>query len=702
MPVDAPTYRDLVAALVELHQTGRKLLLYPPTHALIPKAIDNVIKRFNGLWTDRQDLTITVGAKHLLIGGEPLDPQNPVLAELTRTLSAAHVARLTFRQGLDGDGLTRFFAWFQSKSADEAARQSNLSALHQAVPAITVALVSFRSAVTDHADGAHGGTWDQLLDALLEAGMGEQSRAEGVAEADRDRPERVAEMINRAAGSGDAGRYERLVLEHLQRLAAPLRDPVTGEARTAVLPEAERRRLVTLIERLDPPVRERLFRLAFNPESQGPGALVAVLDQLSEPVLLEVLCQIQAHQGAISIPTLELLRKFVGVSRERPELAPSIMEHLDGLDLADRHALYAELFHKKTEKNFYPENYEQTIKGLSGVAPSGGPIPHEPVPDLVDPVGDVEIHAHLVTVMTELVQHPTAAANQSELIDRLAGAIEDPLVNDHADMAFHIFETLKEIRSDDPAARGTLQATMTRVIAPVVQALPKLDKTRGAAVADHLVTIGEPVVRPLLDALNNAPDMVLRKRILDILARIGRPIGPAVMDALGDDRWFVVRNMILLLGEAKVVEAAPRIIPFASHASEQVRIETLRALNQILNVDHALDLFASAIFDTDDRVASCAIGILCQRPTPNVVERLQELFESDDKRLTDPRKLKIIDALARGKDPSCVALLSRLAKRRRFILFDRPRQAGIRKAAREALRRHRLMVSVSEDYGRAA
>jgi hypothetical protein len=196
--------------------------------------------------------------------------------------------------------------------------------------------------------------------------------------------------------------------------------------------------------------------------------------------------------------------------------------------------------------------------------------------------------------------------------------------------------------------------------------------------------------------------MVLRKRLLDILARIGRPIAPAVMDALGDERWFVLRNMILLLGEAKVVEAAPKIIPFAGHTSEQVRIETLRALGQLTHMDHAIDLFAAATYDSDERVASCAIGIMCQRPTPKVVERLQRLFESDDKRLPDPRKLKIIDALARGKDPSCVALLSRLAKRRRFIFFDLPHQAAIRKAAREALRRHRLMVSVSEDYGRAA
>lgn len=701
MPVDALTPRDVVPALVELHQTGRKLLLYPPTHALIPKAIAGAIQRFAALWPHQPEVTFTVGAKHLLMDGEPLDPQNPVLIELTRTLSAAHVARVTFRQNLDGDGLLRFFGWLHAKSADADARQTNLAAFHQAVPAITIALVSFRDAVADTTEGARGGTWEQLLDALLEAGVGEQSQAEGLAASERERPERVAEMVNRAAASGNGERYERLILEHLQRLAAPLRDPVTGETRTSALPEAERRRLVTLIERLDPPVRERLFRLAFNPESQGPGALVAVLDQLSEPVLLEVLCQIQAHQGAISIPTLELLRKFVGVSREQPALAPSIREHLDGLDLTDRHALYAELFHKKTEKNFYPESYAATIKGMSGAVPTGLTVPHEPVNDLVDPVGDAEIRRHLVTVMTELIQHPTAAANHPELIDRLGRALEDPMADGYADMAFHIFESLKHVRPDDPASREAFQATVLRLIAPVVRALPKLDKTRGAAVADHLVAIGEPVVRTLLDILNSAPDMVLRKRLLDILVRIGRPIAPAVMSWLGDHRWFIVRNMIYLLGETKVTEAAPKIIPFASHSSEQVRIETLRALGQITPLEQTLAIFSSATEDRDERVASCAIGILCQRPTPKVVDCLQRLFEAEDKRLSAPRKLKIIEALTRGKDPSCLALLSRLARRRRFILFDLPKQAAIRKAAREALRKHRLMVS-TEEHERAA
>lgn len=706
MPDQGLTPNEVIPVLVELHQTARKMVLYPPTHALIPKALDSLIQRFDALWAHHAECTVDVGAKHLILAGEPLDPPNPVLTELTHALSAAHVARLTFRKGVDRDGLSRFLGWLRDKHASPEARQQSLTALHEAVSAIQIALVSFRSATAD-ADGSapRGDTWSQLLDALLEAGLEEQSPEGEPPTSESEQPERLAELINRASSKGDSARYERLVLEHLQRLAAPLRDPATGELRTAPLPETERKRLVTLIERLDPPVRERLFRMAFSPEGQGPGALVGILEDLSEPVLLEVLSQIQAHGGTISLPTIELLRKFVWLSREQPALAPSLMERLEGLELADRHALYAELFQKKTEKNFYPDSYAKTIKGLSGATPASLVIPHDPVADLVDPVNEAEIHRHLATVMTELLQHPTAAGSHAVLIERLGHALDDPLMEGQFDAALMVFDTLKDFRPADPDAAQALGTALARVVTSVVRAIPKLDKARAAALADHLVAIGEPIVPTLVDILNSAPDMILRKRLMEVLARIGRPIVPAVLPWLKDQRWFILRNMIFLLGEAGVADVAPKLKPFVAHPHEQVRLEALRALGLLVSPETMLETVAAGVCDKDERVASCAIAILCQRPTPVVVERLRQFFQSKAKGVSDQRKLKIIDALARSNEPACLALLSRLAKRRRFLFFDLPKHAVIRKAAGAALRKHRLKVSeeqASEEHGRAA
>src|SRR5574341_1126215 len=156
MSVEGLAISQVVAALVELHQAARKMVLYPPTHALIPKAIENLAQRFEALWTSQIALTIDVGSKHLLLAGQPLDPQNPVLQELTHTLSSAHVARMTVRKGVDRDGLSRLLLWLKEKSASPEARQQSLAALHQAVPAIEIALVSVRHATAD-AEGEKSG-----------------------------------------------------------------------------------------------------------------------------------------------------------------------------------------------------------------------------------------------------------------------------------------------------------------------------------------------------------------------------------------------------------------------------------------------------------------------------------------------------------------------------------------------------------------
>jgi hypothetical protein len=701
--VEAMTPRDVIPVLIELHLVGRKTLLYSPTHALIPKAIDGLVERFRVALAAEPEIMVAVGATHLLYKNEPLDPQNNILRELTQTLSTAHVALVTFRQGLDGPALMRWFAWLRDKDLSADARHRSIAGFHEAVPSIRITPVSFKSAVADSSGSASKtDTWTQLLDALMEAGLDDQGELSRPSLPAGDQPEQLAEFINQAAkqGGGRAG-YEQLVLAHLQRLAGQTGDPEMSQGRPRPLPDDERRRLATLINHLDPPVRERLFKLAFAPGGMGPGALQEVLEDLSEPVLLEVLCQIQAQHGTISIPTLELLRKFVTLSREQPEVQSALKSTVDTMEVSDRQALYAELFQKKSEKNFYPEPYTKTIKGLSGAAPSGLQIPHAAVGDLIDPLNDAQIHGHFITVLGELLQNGTAEPHQDVLIDRLSVALTDPVVGRDPEMAFQAFEALRRYRprnADDDRAH---RARVAKTIGPIVGHLTKFDRARAAVIVEHLVAIGGAVVPPLLEALNGARDMILRKRLLEVLTKIGRPIAPAVVDQLKDDRWFIVRNMIFLLGEVKAVEALPKIRPFTAHAHEQVRLEAYRALGLLAPPDVVLEAVAPGVLDRDERVAACAISTLCQLPTPRIADRLWTLLQPGRGSAPEARKLKIIEALSRAADPASRALLGRLARHRRFVIFDSPRNAAVRKAARAALRRTEAGGG-KDGHGRAA
>lgn len=698
------TPRDVIPVLVELHLVGRKTLLYSPTHALIPKAIDGLVERFRTVLAAEPEITVAVGAAHLLYKNEPIDPQNTILRELTQTLSAAHVALVSFRQGLDGAALMRWFSWLRDKDLSADARHRSIAGFHEEVPSIRITPVSFKSAVADSSGSASKtDTWTQLLDALMEAGLDDQGELSRPSPPEGDRPEQLAEFINRAearGGSKGTG-YEQVVLAHLQRLAGQTGDPEMSQGRPSALPEEERRRLATLINHLDPPVRERLFKLAFAPGGMGPGALQEVLEDLSEPVLLEVLYQIQAQHGTISIPTLELLRKFVTLSREQPEVQSALKSTVDTMEVSDRQALYAELFQKKSEKNFYPEPYAKTIKGLSGAAPSGLQIPHAAVGDLIDPLNEAQIHGHFITVLGELLQNGTAESHQDVLVDRLGTALTDPVVGRDPEMAFQAFEALRRYRPRNAEDDRAYRVRVAKTIGPIVVHLTKFDRARAAAIVEHLVAIGDAVVPALLEALDGARDMTLRKRLIEVLTKIGRPIAHAVVNRLKDDRWFIVRNMIFLLGEVKAVEALPKIRPFTAHAHEQVRLEAYRALGLLAPIDVVVEAVAPGVLDRDERVASCAISILCHRPTPRIADRLWTLLQPGRRSAPEARKLKIIEALARAADPASRALLGRLARHRRFVIFDSPGNAAVRKAARAALRRAEADGG-KDGHGRAA
>lgn len=683
------TPRDVIPVLVELHLVGRKTLLYSPTHALIPKAIDGLVERFRTVLAAEPEITVAVGAAHLFYKNEPIDPQNTILRELTQTLSAAHVALVSFRQGLDGAALMRWFSWLRDKDLSADARSQSIAGFHEAVPSIRITPVSFKHAMADTSGSdSKTDTWTQLLDALMEAGLDDQGELSRPSLPAGDQPEQLAEFINQAAKQGGEGAgYEQIVLAHLQRLAGQTGDPEMSQGRSRPLPEEERRRLAALINHLDPPVRERLFKLAFAPGGMGPGALQEVLEDLSEPVLLEVLYQIQAQHGTISIPTLELLRKFVVLSRDQPEVQSALKSKVDAMEVSDRQALYAELFQKKSEKNFYPEPYAKTIKGLSGAAPSGLQIPHAAVGDLIDPLNEAQIHGHFITVLGELLQNGTAEPHQDVLIDRLGTALTDPVVGRDPEMAFQAFEALRRYRPQNADDDRAYRARVAKTIGPIAGHLTKFDRARTAGIVEHLVAIGDAVVPPLLDTLNGARDMILRKRLIEVLTKIGRPIAPAVVDRLKDDRWFIVRNMIFLLGEVKAVEALPKIRPFTAHAHEQVRLEAYRALGLLAPPDVIVDAVAPGVLDRDERVAACAISTLCQQPTPRIADRLWTLLQPGRGSAPEARKLKIIEALSRAADPASRALLGRLARHRRFVIFDSPRNAAVRKAARAALRR---------------
>jgi HEAT repeat protein len=106
-----------------------------------------------------------------------------------------------------------------------------------------------------------------------------------------------------------------------------------------------------------------------------------------------------------------------------------------------------------------------------------------------------------------------------------------------------------------------------------------LEAVTAEAAEDHpqLATLlgpfGDEGVEALLDLLGDEQDRNRRGLLFGALRRIIPGHTGPVVARLSDERWFVVRNAVLLLGSAGNADVLPRLAEAARHASSEVRAE---------------------------------------------------------------------------------------------------------------------------------
>ena len=124
-----------------------------------------------------------------------------------------------------------------------------------------------------------------------------------------------------------------------------------------------------------------------------------------------------------------------------------------------------------------------------------------------------------------------------------------------------------------------------------------------------LVAFGERSVKPLLVALAEEEDLLVRKTILDIIVAIGPPAVPAILDNLHDSRWYVVRNMVTILGNLGIPDLAPHITSALSHPDIRVKKEAIRGLSR-LEHPSAVTALSELCFFPEETVALTATAAL--------------------------------------------------------------------------------------------
>lgn len=197
--------------------------------------------------------------------------------------------------------------------------------------------------------------------------------------------------------------------------------------------------------------------------------------------------------------------------------------------------------------------------------------------------------------------------------------------------------------------------------------LAELPKEVFGVVPALIERLGPAAVRHLLDVLARTENRRMRFRLLDLLAELGPVVGRDAAALLSDSRWYVVRNMLLLLrrvGDARSVPAVRRCV---EHPDLRVRLEAIHALFAF-DRDVPRELLRRALHDPDLRQAEAAMELAGKYGIIEAVEPIVAYLNAWD--LFGKRRavrLKAIRALAAIGEPAALAGLGRFHRRYQLL-----------------------------------
>ena len=163
--------------------------------------------------------------------------------------------------------------------------------------------------------------------------------------------------------------------------------------------------------------------------------------------------------------------------------------------------------------------------------------------------------------------------------------------------------------------------------AQVLDGLDEWGKDQYPAIREMIGKIGTPFADPLLDRLAEEPLMARRRLYMDCLQRIGQPACSFIVGRLGDPRWYVVRNLVILLRDIHNPEVLRPLSRLFTHPHPRVQYEVMRTC---LHYDdpRADRYLLHELEQTDPAFLAGIVRLAANSRSPEVVARLGELLNT--------------------------------------------------------------------------
>ena len=199
----------------------------------------------------------------------------------------------------------------------------------------------------------------------------------------------------------------------------------------------------------------------------------------------------------------------------------------------------------------------------------------------------------------------------------------------------------------------------------------------------YLSLLQKNSIKPLIKLLGELKNSKARRVFCDALSEIGKNAIEMFTPFMDDRRWYLVRNIVYILGRIGKEQSLPYIQKAFNHEENRVRREAIQALG-LIGSPKAIGLLVRALTDNDVRIRCMAAINLGKGGKKVGLIPLVEVVQSKDFYKREPAEIKaFFNAIGMVGSNEAVPVLQQLLERKSW--FSRGKTDEIRIGAANAL-----------------
>jgi HEAT repeat protein len=598
--------KALAALIIELNIARRNFKSYPKGHPVIEGAFQKVISHYNKLLETQSELTIGIAKDALMFGNTILEKTNLVYRDFARVLFEHGIGVLTMRKGLTTHELENFNIILGLKR-EEINRHGGIDVLWEKARITSLAITAIRYdlfGMSADEDGPQDisaeGIWERFTRGMMSGSLG--SRAD-ISDTDF-KPETLAALLNERFEHSSNGELDS---NSMAAIAEFMRQECSrpSSLHSGNMPF---NKLAEFIGKLNPNLRRQFLSSTFDIE-QPDGAPVtsAIVEKMPAEIILDTLQDL--NQSNVSVPPviMGLLQKLS--QHTVKGRANSQLSHTLEIDI---HEKMRTVFKEHASEEFVPDSYQQQLNTLV-TDNQTQKILRNDISELLATVESNCVENRISDIILNLVTMGGDSLQEREfflqnLSDMFGYFLQ---IGDYGQLVKMIDRTNDDTFPIDLQYYLRENYARREFLDEILNGLTTWGKPRYNDIKDLITKIRSPFIEVLLDHLATEENMSLRRFIMDRLIEMGPATRVPISIRLNDDRWFVLRNLIIILRAHSDVSIIPLVRPLTKHSNIRVRHEALSTL--VMLHDAASEKQVLRDLDSEDREIQLAAVSLAEK-----------------------------------------------------------------------------------------